>query len=130
MGGVVYMPFLGKLKMKCDYCGQVGIEVDCTGNTCCAECWEGMKDWTLEKQAELEKMSEEVCAWFDKERPIILAENGLPPDAKGIVCTQCRKMVKCDEEGYLSCDCRDERKGIDPNDPSVVPIPERFMRGM
>jgi Zn finger protein HypA/HybF involved in hydrogenase expression len=40
--------------------------------------------------------------------------------AKGIItCTRCKKVVQS-ENGLLFCDCHDERKGIDQNDPSVV----------
>lgn len=114
----------------CDYCGQPGVEVDCTGSTCCIECWEEMKNWTPEKQAELDKLSKEVCDWLRVEAPKIKVENGLAPDAFGTVCLRCRKMVKCDEDGFLYCDCRNERNGIDPNNSDVLPLPERFLRGL
>ena len=100
--------------------------VDCTGETCCAECWEDMKDWTPEKQAKLEADSRAVCKWLDQEIPKIRAENGLPPDSKTMVCTGCRKPIQS-ENGLWFCECHDERKGIDPNEPGTVPIPNRFL---
>ena len=60
------------------------------------------------------------------EIPKILAELGLPLDYKGIICTGCKKPVQSDEHGNWHCDCHDERVGIDPNAPGVVPIPARF----
>lgn len=115
--------------MDCDYCGDEGIHTDCLGRACCHLCWEeGQKDWTLEKQAALDKLSKEVCDRLDIEIPKIKAENGLPPDYKGPICTRCRKPVQSDEHGNWYCDCLDERVGIDPNDPSVVIIPERLLR--
>jgi hypothetical protein len=105
-----------QVKEKCDYCGQKGVEVDCTGSTCCDECWQDMKDWTPENQAELEELSKQTCAWLDKEIPKIKEENGLPPDVRCMVCTRCRKIVQS-EDGLLYCDCHDERKGINPDEP-------------
>lgn len=53
----------------------------------------------------------------------ILIENGVDPDGpQPMVCQRCRKVVQCDDQGLLWCDCHDERKGIDPNHPDVVPI--------
>lgn len=114
----------------CDYCGQPGKEVDCLGRTCCTDCWEeGQKDWTLEKQAELDKMCEGLGDRIKQQTAEIFVENGLSPDYKGPICTGCRKPIQSDELGNWYCDCHDERVGIDPNDPGVVPIPERFFNG-
>ena len=116
---------------KCYYCSQEPIvETDCLGHTCCKDCWEeSMKDWTLEKEAELKKQAHELCQDIRKWHAEIKAENGLPEDAPGFPCLSCRKMVQCDKHGNFYCECHDERKGISPDDPGVVLIPERFMRG-
>ena len=116
---------------KCGYCEQEPVVgEDCLGYACCAECWEGMKDWTLEKQAEYEKEVGNLRSWLPQLQAEIKKENGLPEDAPGFPCLRCRKMVQCDDQGNFYCECIDERKGIDPNDPMVVPIPERFLRGL
>lgn len=115
---------------ECDYCGNEGVEVACNGHVCCAECWEdGMKDWTPEKEENLKKLSKEVSAILRKVIPEIKVENGLAPDANVGVCTRCRKVIQSDDDGLWYCDCHDERKGIDPNDPSMMPIPDRFFKG-
>jgi hypothetical protein len=59
--------------------------------------------------------------WLPQLIAEIKVENGLAPDAPGMTCLRCRKMVNS-ENGFLFCECTDERKGIDPNDPFVIPI--------
>lgn len=59
--------------------------------------------------------------WLPQMIAEIKAENGLTPDSQGAACLRCRKMVQS-ENGLLFCDCVDERKGIDPNDPNVIPV--------
>lgn len=96
--------------MKCEYCDQKAVRTDLIGRSCCAECWEEVKDWTLEDQAKLEELSKEVCVKLDVEMAKILKENGLPPGTKNVImCFGCRKPVQSDD-GLLYCDCHDERK--------------------
>jgi len=112
--------------MKCYYCGQLGVETDCLDNLCCVDCWGDMKDWTLEDQARLDKLSKEVSRKMKISHAEILQENGLPADFRGILCHVCRKPVQSREkDGSLHCDCTDERRGT--NNPHVVPIPSRFL---
>lgn len=53
----------------------------------------------------------------------IKIENGLAPDNPCMVCLGCRKPVNIDRSnGLMFCECIDERKGIDPDNPNVIPI--------
>lgn len=67
------------------------------------------------------KWSETMKRVREKRRDILI-ENGLPDDARSVVCQRCRKLVECDDEGLRWCDCHDERKGINPAHPGVVVV--------
>jgi hypothetical protein len=51
----------------------------------------------------------------------IKEENGLSPDGPEWVCGGCRKVIQCDN-GYLFCECIDERKPETLDNPYSLPI--------
>jgi hypothetical protein len=62
-------------------------------------------------------------SWLGQRIAQIKRENGVPEDSCCMVCLGCRKVVQFEGDAMF-CDCHDERKGIDPNHPDVVPLEE------
>lgn len=69
---------------ECEYCQQPAAHTVCNG-----------------------RMSRDLRDWLPGVIAEIQAENGA---GDGMVCLGCRKMVACDPDGDLYCECRNRRR--------------------
>ena len=80
-----------------------------------------MKDPEQMTPEEFKAFHKETMDFIKKNVADIKTELGLPLDGPEWVCSGCRKMIQC-ENGYLFCECIDERKPETLDNPHSLPI--------